>query len=72
MKPSALSLRCGLLLTALALVTGTAVSAAESFEGRVHMDVTSGKKKEKMGMEYVMKNGKMRMEPKMDAKPPGR
>jgi len=71
MKPSALSLRCGLLLTALALVTGTAVSAAESFEGRVHMDVTSGKKKEKMGMEYVMKNGKMRMEPKMDAKKGG-
>lgn len=58
----------GLLFTALALVTFTAVSAAETFEGRVHMDITSGKKKDRMAMEYVMKNGKMRMEPQMDQK----
>jgi hypothetical protein len=58
----------GLLCAALALVTFTAVSAADSFEGRVRMDMTSGKKKEKMAIEYVMKNGKMRMEPQMDEK----
>jgi len=55
----------GLLVTALALVAFTAVSAAESFEGRIHMDVTSSKKKEKMSLEYAMKDGKMRMDPQM-------
>ena len=68
MKLPVTSLCRGLLMAALALVTFTAVSAAESFEGRVHMDVTSGKKKEKMSLEYAMKNGRMRMDPKMDEK----
>ena len=68
MKLSLASYCRGLLFTALALVTFTAVSAAETFEGRVHMDITSVKKKERMAMEYVMKNGKLRMEPQMDQK----
>lgn len=72
MKLPVSSLCRGLLMAALALVTITAVSAAESFEGRVHMDMTSGKKKEKMSLEYIMKNGKMRMEPKMDEKHGGK
>ena len=62
MKLSVTSLRRGLLATAFALVTCIAVSAAESFEGRVHMDVTTTKKKEKMGMDYSMKDGKLRMD----------
>jgi hypothetical protein len=65
MKLSVNSLRRGLLVTAFALVTGLAVSAAESFEGRVHMDVTTSKKKEKMGLDYSMKDGKLRMDMQM-------
>ena len=65
MKLPVSSLRRGLLVTVFALVTLTLASAAESFEGRIHMDVTSGKKKEKMGLEYAMKDGKMRMDPQM-------
>jgi len=65
MKLSATSLRRGLLATVFALVTSITVSAAESFEGRVHMDVTTTKKKEKMGMDYSMKDGKLRMDMQM-------
>ncbi len=61
-------LRRGLVSAALALLTSTALSAAEAFEGRVSMDLTSGKKKDKMTVEYAMKNGKMRMDPKLDEK----
>jgi len=64
MNLSIASLRRGLLCTAFALITTIAVSAADTFEGRVHMDVTSGKKKEKMGMDYSMKDGKLRMDMK--------
>lgn len=60
------TLRRSLFATAFALVTLTVVSAAESFEGRIHMDITSSKKKEKMGLEYAMKDGKMRMDPQME------
>jgi hypothetical protein len=66
MKLSCYSSCRGLLATALALVTFTAVSAADSFEGRVHMQVTSGKKKEPMNIDYAMKEGKMRMDPKTE------
>lgn len=65
MKRSFCFFRRGLFLTAFALVTSIAVSAAESFEGRVHMDVTTTKKKEKMGLDYSMKDGKLRMDPQM-------
>ncbi len=65
MKLSVSSLRRGLCLTAFALITCIAVSAAETFEGRIHMEMTSGKKKEKMGIDYSMKDGKLRMNPKM-------
>ena len=51
----------GLLATAFSLVLFTSVSAAD-FEGRIHMDVTSGKKKEAAGIDYAIKNGKMRMD----------
>jgi hypothetical protein len=64
MNLSIASLRRGLLVTALALITSIAVSAADSFEGRVHMDMTSGKKKDKMEMTYSMKEGKLRMDMK--------
>lgn len=58
-----LSFLCrGLLATAFALITFTAASAAEAFEGRVHMEMTSGKKKETVGIDYAMKDGKMRMD----------
>ncbi|RFC49938.1 MAG: hypothetical protein DUW69_000816 [Verrucomicrobia bacterium] len=65
MKLSLSSLRRGLCLTAFALITCSAVSAAETFEGRIHMEIASGKKKEKMGIDYSMKAGKLRMDPKM-------
>jgi Domain of unknown function (DUF4412) len=55
-------LRRGLLLTAFALLASLTVSAADTFEGRVHMDVTASRKKEKIGMDYSMKNGKVRMD----------
>jgi hypothetical protein len=60
MKLSAFALSRGLLATAFALVTLTAASAADTFEGRVHMEMTAGKKTEPMGIDYAMKNGKMR------------
>ncbi len=63
MKLFASKLCRGLFAAAFALVTLTAAHAASSFEGRVHMDVTSGKKKEKMGLDYAIKDGKMRMDP---------
>jgi len=53
----------GLFLAAFACVGLTA--SASSFEGRVHMEITNGKKKDKMEMEYVMKNGKLRIDPQM-------
>jgi len=58
MNLSASKLSRGLLATAFALVTLTA--AAATFEGRVHMEMTSGKKTEPMGIDYAIKNGKMR------------
>lgn len=67
MKLSVSSLCRGWLVTALAVLTLNAVSAADSFEGRIHMDVTSGRK-EKVGIDYAMKDGKMRMDPQMDAR----
>jgi hypothetical protein len=57
----------GLLAPAFALITLTAVSAAETFEGRVHMEMTSGKKKEAVGIDYAMKDGKMRMDMPQDS-----
>ena len=65
MKLPCFNLRRGLLLTAFALATSIAVSAAESFEGRVHMDVTTSKRKDKMGLDDALKDGKLRMDPKM-------
>jgi hypothetical protein len=59
------ALRRGLFAAAFVLVSLTAASAAESFEGRIHMDMTGGNKKEKMSIEYAMKDGKMRMDPQM-------
>lgn len=59
------SLRRGLLLTAFALAPSLTVSAADTFEGRVHMDITSGKKKEVMGMDYAMKDKKVRVDPQI-------
>ena len=56
------SLRRGLLLTAFALIASISASAAGSFEGRVHMDITTSKKKEAMSMDYSMKEGKLRMD----------
>jgi len=53
----------GLFLAAFACVSLTA--SASTFEGRVHMEMSSGKKKDKMEMEYIMKNGKLRIEPQM-------
>ncbi len=65
MKLPSTSLCRGLFLTAFALVTFTAASAASNFEGRVHMDMTAGKKKDKMGINYTMKNGLLRMDMQM-------
>lgn len=52
-------------MTALAFVTLNTVSASD-FEGRVHMDVTSAKRKDKdkIGLDYSMKGGKVRMDAK--------
>jgi len=59
MKLSASPIRRGLLATVFALGTLTAVSAADTFEGRVHMEVTSGKK-DAQAIDYAIKEGKMR------------
>jgi hypothetical protein len=62
MKLSQLVLRRGLLLTAFALLTSLTLSAADTFEGRIHMKVTASKQKEPIGMDYSMKDGKLRMD----------
>ena len=62
MKLPRIPLRRGLLCAAFALIASITVSAAESFEGRVHMNITTPKKKDSMGMDYSMKNGKLRMD----------
>ncbi len=60
--------RCrGLLLTAFSLLTFTALSAAEVFEGRVHMEVSSSKKKEPMTIDYAIKEGRMRYDMPQDS-----
>jgi hypothetical protein len=71
MKTHPSFLRRGLLTVALSLITSTALSAADAFEGRIHMDLSSGKKKDKMTVEYDIKNGKMRMEPQLNEKHAG-
>ena len=63
MKLPISSLCRGLLLAAFAFASLTA--SASTFEGRVHMEISGAKKKDKMGMDYVMKDGKVRIEPKM-------
>jgi hypothetical protein len=60
MKLSTSALSRSLLAVALALVSFTLAPAADTFEGRVHMVMTSGKTGEPMGVDYAMKNGKMR------------
>ena len=59
------SLCRGLLVTALSLFAFAAVAPASTFEGKVHMEITTSKKKEKMGMDYTMKDGKVRVDPQM-------
>ncbi|MEO6875058.1 MAG: DUF4412 domain-containing protein [Opitutaceae bacterium] len=61
MNSSISSLRRGLLLTAFALIASLAVSAAETFEGRIHMRMTAGKK-DSTAIDYSMKDGKIRMD----------
>ena len=56
----------GLLLAAFACVSLSA--SAAGFEGRVRMEITSGKKKDRMEMDYVMKGDKLRIEPQMDGR----
>jgi hypothetical protein len=62
MKLPRFPLRRGLLCAAFALVTSIAVSAADSFEGRVHMTMQSAKKQNITELEYQMKNGKVRID----------
>jgi hypothetical protein len=52
----------GLILSAFAVSSVGVARAADVFEGRVHMELTSGKKKEPMGIDYAMKDGKLRMD----------
>ncbi len=52
----------GLFVAALSLVTVTALSAADAFEGRVEMQLSSGKRKEPMTATYSIKSGKLRMD----------
>jgi hypothetical protein len=52
-----------LLLAAFAYVSLSAT--ASGFEGRVHMEMSSDKKKDNMEMEYVMKGDKLRIEPQL-------
>jgi hypothetical protein len=59
MKLSVPSFRRGLFATALAFGALTAVSAADTFEGRVHMEITSGKK-DPQAIDYAIKDGKLR------------
>ncbi len=56
----------GALFSAFVLVTGVSVRAAEKFEGRVHMELSSGKKKEPMGVDYAIKGSKLRMDMPQD------
>ena len=56
------SLRRGLFATAFSLSTLTAVSAAGTFEGRIHMEVSSENKKDATNLDYAIKEGKMRMD----------
>jgi hypothetical protein len=56
------SLCRGFLCAAFSLATVAAVSAADTFEGRVHMEMSSGKKKEKMGVDYAIKGSKLRID----------
>ena len=67
MKLPSSALCRGLLATAFALITLSAVAAADSFEGRVHMVMTTGKKKEAMGIDYALKGGKMRYDMAADS-----
>jgi len=53
----------GLFCSAALIVT---LSTAKAFEGRIHMDMTSGKKHEKTSIDYAMKDGKMRMDPQSE------
>ncbi|MDB6127250.1 MAG: hypothetical protein JWM35_1146 [Verrucomicrobia bacterium] len=62
MKMPASTLCRGLLATAFSFVLFTFASAADSFEGRIHMEISSGKKKEAVGIDYAIKEGKMRMD----------
>jgi hypothetical protein len=62
MKPLFAFLFRGLLLSAFCLSGASALRAVDTFEGRVHMEMSSGKKKEKMGVDYSMKNGKLRID----------
>jgi hypothetical protein len=39
-----------------------AASAADTFEGRIHMEMSAGKRKEKSGMDFSIKAGKVRMD----------
>ena len=52
----------GLFVAALSLVTVTALSAADAFEGRVYMQMTSGKRKEPASVTYAIKAGKIRFD----------
>jgi hypothetical protein len=65
MKLPYLTLRRGLIVSAFALLTSLTVSAADTFEGRVHMEITSSKKKDVMGLDYSMKEGKLRLDPQI-------
>lgn len=57
------SLCRSLFLAAFAFVSLT--TSVSAFEGRVHMEMSGAKKKDKMGMDYIMKEGKLRIEPQM-------
>jgi hypothetical protein len=52
-------------MTALLLATSALLSAADTFEGRIHITVTSGKK-DPMTLQYAVKGDLMRMEMPVD------
>ncbi|MBS0663885.1 MAG: DUF4412 domain-containing protein [Verrucomicrobia bacterium] len=52
----------GLFLAAFSVVIATALSAADAFEGRVYMQLTSGKRKEPTSVTYAIKPGKLRFD----------
>jgi hypothetical protein len=62
MKLPVSSLCRGLFGTALALLSLTTVVAAQSFEGRIHMEITGAKKKDALPMDFSMKGQKVRID----------